>query len=99
LSEKGSVQEAINEFIQEYGPVEKTFSSGLFSPGSPLGLLLRELKTAWPFPLQVAYEKLRKSCGVFLLGMGSPNFAFSRPIRLKTKLGVLGLPFLTTKIS
>jgi len=45
------------------------------------------------------YEKLRNSCGVFLLGMGSPNFAFSRPIRLKTKLGVLGLPFLTTKIS
>ena len=42
LSDKGSVQEAINEFIQEYGPVEKTFSSDLFLPGSPLGLLLRE---------------------------------------------------------
>ena len=42
LSDKRSVQEAIDEFIQAYGPIDKTFSTDLFSAGSPLGLLLRE---------------------------------------------------------
>jgi hypothetical protein len=78
----------------------RNFLSGLFSLGSPLGLLLRELKTAWPFPLQVAYEKLRKSCGVFLLGMVRPNFAFSHLTGSKLNWNVLEvLPVLTTKIS
>jgi len=42
LSDKGSTQEAINEFIQAYGPIDDTFSKDLFSTGSSLGLLLHE---------------------------------------------------------
>ena len=42
LSDKGSIQEAINEFIHTYGPIDETFSKDLFSAGSSLGLLLHE---------------------------------------------------------
>ena len=42
LSDKGSIQEAINEFIRTYGPIDETFSRDLFSAGSSLGLLLHE---------------------------------------------------------
>ena len=42
LSDKSSVQEAINEFIRAYGPIDDTFSKDLFSAGSSLGLLLHE---------------------------------------------------------
>lgn len=44
LSDKGTVQEAIIEFIQAYGSVDKTFSTDLFLSGSPLGLIMRETK-------------------------------------------------------
>ena len=42
LSDKSSVQEAINEFIRAYGAIDDTFSKDLFSVGSSLGLLLHE---------------------------------------------------------
>jgi hypothetical protein len=42
LSNKGSTQEAINEFVQAYGPIDETFSKDLFGEGSSLGLLLHE---------------------------------------------------------
>jgi hypothetical protein len=42
LSDKGSIQEAINEFIRAYGPIDETFSKDLFGAGSSLGLLLHE---------------------------------------------------------
>ena len=44
LSDKGSVQEGINEFIRAYGMVEKPFDKDLFRPKSALGLLLHESK-------------------------------------------------------
>ena len=44
LSDKGSVQEGINEFTQAYGAVEKPFDKDLFHPKSALGLLLHETK-------------------------------------------------------
>jgi hypothetical protein len=42
LSDKSSIQEAINEFIRAYGPIDDTFSKDLFIAGSSLGLLLHE---------------------------------------------------------
>jgi hypothetical protein len=42
LSDKGSIQEAINEFIRAYGPIDGTFSKDLFGAGSSLGFLLHE---------------------------------------------------------
>ena len=45
LSDKGSVQEAINEFIQEYGPVEKTFSATCSRPVLLLACSCVKLKT------------------------------------------------------
>jgi len=42
LSDKSSIQEAIDEFIRAYGPIDDTFSKDLFSAGSSLGLLLHE---------------------------------------------------------
>lgn len=44
LSDKSSIQEAINEFILAYGPVDMPFSKTLFGPGSPLGLIIHETK-------------------------------------------------------
>ncbi|TNV87400.1 hypothetical protein FGO68_gene1668 [Halteria grandinella] len=38
LSDKGSVQEAINEFASAYGAIGEPFSANLFSASSPLGL-------------------------------------------------------------
>jgi hypothetical protein len=38
------VQEAINEFVQAYGRIEKPFDSNLFSTGSVLGLALNEFE-------------------------------------------------------
>jgi hypothetical protein len=42
LSDKESIQEAINEFIQAYGSIDEAFSKNLFETGSSLGLLLHE---------------------------------------------------------
>lgn len=42
LKDKSSVQEAIDEFIRAYGPIEKPFSSDLFSPNSLLGMVLHQ---------------------------------------------------------
>ena len=42
LSDKSSIQEAIDEFIRVYGPIDDTFSKNLFVLGSSLGLLLHE---------------------------------------------------------
>jgi len=42
LSKKGSIQEAVNEFICAYGPIAEPFSANLFLPASPLGLILHE---------------------------------------------------------
>jgi hypothetical protein len=42
LSDKGSIQEAIDEFIRAYGPIDETFSKNLFVTGSSLGFLLHE---------------------------------------------------------
>ena len=42
LSDKSSIQEAINEFIRAYGPIDETFSKDLFETGSSLGFLLHE---------------------------------------------------------
>jgi len=42
LSDKSSIQEAIDEFIRAYGPTDETFSKDLFGPGSSLGFLLHE---------------------------------------------------------
>ena len=42
LSDKSSIQEAINEFIRAYGPIEEVFSKDLFDTGSSLGFLLHE---------------------------------------------------------
>jgi hypothetical protein len=42
LSDKGSIQEAINEFIRAYGPTDEAFSNNLFETGSSLGFLLHE---------------------------------------------------------
>ena len=42
LSDKGSIQDAINEFIRAYGPIDETFSQDLFETGSSLGFLLHE---------------------------------------------------------
>ena len=44
LSDKGSVQEGIDEFIHAYGMVEKPFDKDLFHPKSAFGLLLHETK-------------------------------------------------------
>ena len=44
LSDKGSVQEGINELIRAYGMVEKPFDKDVFHPKSALGLLLHETK-------------------------------------------------------
>lgn len=42
LSDKGSIQEAINEFIRTYGTIDETFSKDLFGAGSSFGFLLHE---------------------------------------------------------
>jgi hypothetical protein len=42
LSDKGSIQEAIDEFIRVYGPIDEAFSKNLFVEGSSLGFLLHE---------------------------------------------------------
>ena len=42
LSDKSSIQEAINEFIRVYGPIDEAFSKNLFVKGSSLGFLLHE---------------------------------------------------------
>ena len=42
LSDKSSIQEAIDEFIRVYGPIDGTFSKDLFAIGSSLGFLLHE---------------------------------------------------------
>jgi hypothetical protein len=42
LSDKGSIQEAIDEFIRACGPIDDTFSKNLFVTGSSLGFLLHE---------------------------------------------------------
>jgi hypothetical protein len=42
LSDKSSVQEAINEFIRAYGPIDEVFTKDLFEIGSSLGFLLHE---------------------------------------------------------
>jgi hypothetical protein len=42
LSDKNSVQEAIDEFIRAYGPIDEPFSKDLFTLGSSFGLLLHE---------------------------------------------------------
>jgi hypothetical protein len=42
LSDKSSIQEAIDEFIRAYGPIDETFSKDLFGAGSSLGFLLHE---------------------------------------------------------
>ena len=39
---KSSIQEAINEFIRVYGPIDEVFSKNLFVKGSSLGFLLHE---------------------------------------------------------
>jgi len=42
LDNRSSFQEAINEFIRAYGPIDETFSKDLFGAGSSLGFLLHE---------------------------------------------------------
>jgi hypothetical protein len=42
LSDKSSIQEAIDEFIRVYGPIDEIFSKNLFVTGSSLGFLLHE---------------------------------------------------------
>jgi hypothetical protein len=42
LSDMSSTQEAINEFIRAYGPIDEVFSKDLFEAGSILGFLLHE---------------------------------------------------------
>jgi hypothetical protein len=44
LSDRKSVREAINEFVQAYGPIPKLFSETMFELGSPLGLILHEAR-------------------------------------------------------
>jgi len=44
LTTKNSVQEAIDEFVEAYGPIEKAFSKDLFLPSSPLELVSRDTK-------------------------------------------------------
>jgi len=44
LSDKNSIQEAINEFISKYGPVDAPFSKNLIEYRSPLALVIHEAK-------------------------------------------------------
>jgi hypothetical protein len=49
LSDKGSIQEAIGEFIRAYGSIDATFSKDLFTHGSSLALLLHETQNKGNF--------------------------------------------------
>jgi hypothetical protein len=44
LSDRGSIRDAINEFVQAYGPIPKHFSETMFERGSPLGLIIHEAR-------------------------------------------------------
>ena len=44
LSDRESIQEAINEFVCAYGPISMPFSETLFGLESPLGLIIHETK-------------------------------------------------------
>ncbi len=52
LTTKNSVQEAIDEFIEAYGPIEKAFAKDLFLPSSLLELVSRDIKCK-PHPKQL----------------------------------------------
>ena len=78
LSDKGSMQEGINEFAQAYGAVEKPFDKDLFHPKSALGLLLHETKNkANCKQLSLSQyrigglQRVEGSCGVFFREMGN----------------------------
>jgi hypothetical protein len=44
LSDRGSVQEALDEFIRAYGSILNQFSKAVFELGSPLSLIIHEAK-------------------------------------------------------